>query len=119
MGFDGKLPTGWGISSRLLAEHVFEDASSIEVGSDGIYRINAPDGRTIAHGSDFRPSPLSTGWADVLSAFVAFLSADAEAYAYGKGVEPENGWLFGADGAEWAYLHDSELDMLSMELEPA
>lgn len=125
MTFDGTLPNGWDISSRLMARWTFEDGSTIEVDSSGEYYLSAANeyfpnrpGRILAHGTDFRPSPLSTGWADILGAMVSFLSADAESYRYTMGnEEPDDGWLFGRDGAEWAYLHDAELSMLSLDLE--
>lgn len=118
MTFDGTLPKGWEISSRLMAQWTFEDGSTVEVASSGEYFLTSRGGRILASGSDFHPSPLTTGWTDILGAFVSFLSADAESYRYhGMGDEPQDGWLFGQDGAEWAYLHDDELSMLGLELE--
>ncbi len=114
---NGTLPQGWDISSRLMARLVFTDGTSIETDGAG-WAFDGPEG-TIAEGSGFRPSPLSEGWADVLEAFLSFATAEAEAYAYRMGGEPDDGWIFaGPEAAEFLYIHSDEIAVAQADLQP-
>ena len=55
-----------------------------------------------------------------LATLCSFLAAEAEAYAGSGNMganEPVDGWLFGPEVAEWAYLNSDEIAMLRDEIE--
>lgn len=120
MTFDGILPSGWHISSRLMAALKLPDESLIEVSKTGEYYITDGGGTVVAHGTDYHPSPFVAGWPDVLCGLLSFLEHDAETYRQFMGPVPEghDTYLFGDTGAEWAYLNDSELASARFEMDP-
>lgn len=115
----GTLPTGWQISSRLLASCTFQDGSTIEVGLAEYY-VTEADGEIVAQGTDFHPSVLTECWEDVLCSFISFLEHDAEVYGHYMGQVPKghDPYLFGLFGAEWAYSHSNELSEIRYDMDP-
>lgn len=119
MDFDGRLPQGWDISSRLMARWTFSDGSTIEVSRTEIVLTDSTG--KVLHESDDLRVPMATGWPQVLVAAVSFLEHDGERYRHFMGPiteSYEDPYLFGDEGAEWAYMHDDELSALRSDLDP-
>lgn len=76
------------------------------------------NGEVVAHGADLNTRTGEGGALAALVSLASFLGADAEKYArhMGRAIpEGEDGYLFGEDGAAWAYAHDDELAMIGLE----
>ena len=79
------------------------------------------DGQELARGDDLRGSTSDdVNHPQMMVALVGFLLADAESYATHqmarRGEDPPDGYLFGADVAERAYLLAEELSLAQEEL---
>ena len=86
------------------------------------YWVQRPDGQHLHHGQDLRSGTGDpVNHAQMMGTLLGFLAADAEkylAYEMGRhGQEPPDGYLFGRDVAELAYLLGEELAMAREELE--
>lgn len=77
------------------------------------------NGAVVAHGADMYTREGEGGALAALASLTSFLTADAEKYArhMGRAIpEGEDGYMFGEDGAAWAYAHDDELTMILLDL---
>lgn len=116
------------ITARLMAGVKVGDDAFISIeyaGNDrdgrNIYRyyIDAPSANFSVVNNDIK------GWGGLqegLESLLSFLGAAAESYDYAKRMgkelsDTENGELFPANVTEWAYMNDSELSQLRLELE--
>ena len=109
-------PTGTGVTLGVAWERLDADRQQYR------YWVQRPDGQHLHHGQDLRSGAGDpVNHVQMMGTLLGFLAADAEKYlAYEMGChgqEPPDGYLFGRDVAELAYLLGDELAMAREELE--
>jgi len=105
------------ISSRLMTAIKIADSvihiEPLETEGNRVHWkfIIDQNGEEIGEGQELRT--LGNNPKEAMSALISFLSAAAEAYAYGMaGRESENADLFNPKINEWAYQNSDELQMV-------
>lgn len=104
---------------RISAEITGRDGSRPRIS----YFIDFPGGEY--YGNDVRVSPRYADGTpgeivrEAIATLCGFLAAEADAYTGSGNMganEPDDGWLFSATVAEWAYLNSDEITMAELEL---